>query len=808
MRGQFRRWAWLLIPAVLGMMLVGCDTHKGSLFANQQPSVSITTQNGYDLGGDSNPESCVDSTNVTLFQQSIHWSAQDPDGWVVGYCYRVLDVNGNPIPTPGNDKIDTGNGGWVLHDKTGVTSGIPYAGGANVDPGMTIWTDVPYTLINFPASDAEHANNVPSVLEVKCIDNRGEISAPSRKLFVSKNISPKVTIRTTKGEIDGKTVGLGVRFKLGIADIASTASYEYKLVSGNRFWYYEYQLQKINATTGVMISTTDTLNTRNFKNPSIFPVLKDPYPKDEPEQEATLSSDFNNGTQVTKTRMIARVRDISGMYSEPDTVVFSVRDDFKPKALIYDKKAYCIGTSHFTDVCKITPEDIFTEETAEGVHCSTPFFINSDTQYSALWSNDFRAWLRWGYHGEYDGDSQSPSTRQDNIVKDANTHVNYLSEIIYYDIRLDGQPYFFAPYASDPDYEAKYLHTDDNGLTWLRVPSDVDIAQLLVISNLAATDPLNMDVNDPNAFHTFEVCAVDLQMKASDPAVFRFKLDETIPQSEKSGVLVIDDDSDPTWSPDGPVDTFYDYILDGFTHTTLHRNDIVVSYYDSQLHQGMDALSPTDLQKYQYVLWHSDNPPANVASNLWKESEVLSLYMRTGGNLIISSGATLSTAYSNANDIHLGFLGEYLGMLGHQDPLFFMSGNLLVSPWCTGFASQVTGLSDIDLNYDGLTESLGSQLTNRQGIGSIAFFNLPFTTSTDYSVLYKGKIKAPGTDSFSPSQENYDKFNDQVCGYRYQHTVANSTDTQSTVVLGFPLSYMDKDQAKTAIATILNGGAR
>ena len=163
---------------------------RGTHFATDAPTIKITSYTGFET--DEEAQKRVDDGFEVPYQQEIFWSAESTHGVIKGYAYRISNVDGIPISTPGNDFIDEGEGvtplelvglhgdGWVLHYVKGSLDTTPLN-----DPNArrTVWTDKVKAIVNFPAHNGSGENGVygdstyvPSKFEVVAIDNFGKIS--------------------------------------------------------------------------------------------------------------------------------------------------------------------------------------------------------------------------------------------------------------------------------------------------------------------------------------------------------------------------------------------------------------------------------------------------------------------------------------------------------------------------------------------------------------------------------------------------------------------------------------------------------
>jgi len=767
---------------VLTMVLIAaCDSGKsGSPYDNSLPTVRITSFNGDSLSTGQNPDTLA--SNVVLFQQKVYWTGEDKDGIVTGYAFRILNNDWDPIATPGYEVID--EDGWVYHYKDGANENIPLEGDELSENVRTIWSDQVYATINFPASNAEHDSvNVPSILEVKCIDDRGGVSEVTRKFFLTYSVRPVVTISSSKGDLDDKTTGTGIRFVFNMKDDDPYATTEP--------WYFEYKLQRFIPATGAIEYESEWISTKDneINNKVVLTGRTSP----------ALVTNFNSVTDTTaisKTRMLCRGYDWAGIVSKVDTVDFWVKEGFSPGTLIYDYDIYALGSNHF-----VTYQDaslnivIPSQETTEGTIYSTPFFKDVNDRYVALWSNDIRAYMSWGFHGEYTGDN--PRDKKMSYVYDETSNTNYMCEIQAFDLRLDGEPYNYPPYEGLTQYQ----HTDEDGTQWLRVPISSDISQKTVLNNLAATDPY-----DVNSYHWLEVRAVDLQgVGDTTPARYEFKLDAIVEPQDKAGILVIDDEApDPAGAPEPGVTNFFNDVLSDFaTVDVLNRKDISDTIWDNNLHYGWDVFSPTDLQRYKCVIWHSENPSASSKHNFYKEYDVFNLYLRHGGNVIITGGANVADSFNGCKNNAFPLISSYFGVstsiLDESASITPFGGSVIEHTIFLGAHQQLSGWSDVMVNLTDPFQGVGPLLIARGGMGAIAYMN-PDNFASGVETLYRTIIKEPGTDNYSPSQAEYDACNDQVCAIRYKRTtVEYPSEYQMNYIFTFPLSYCYPDQVKAML---------
>ena len=775
------------------LVLTGCGK-SGHKFANQEPTIRITSYEGYD---DSELLAHY-ADSLFIFQQKIFWSASDPDGVITGYAYRVKDQNGNPISTPGNEFIDL-NGdvtpenvierfgtGWVLHYKPNANQDLPLN-----DPNSrrTIWTSAKYAVINLPAADENgDPRTQESTFEVIAIDNRGGITPvhplyPKRSIawrnFKSTAARPTCFLSTTKGNPNGEEVGSGIRLSFTMKDDLnpSVPAIPYK---------FEFKILKLSPQDSSITYQSewyDTSISPNDTNINRFLLTKSTNP--------SLSYDIVNGDTLSITKVLARAYNMGGVTSVPDTfstILFMVKAGFRPKTLIYDKRCYALGQNHYVDYFDEFSAEVMPFTITSGTNrYATHFFVDLDSTLIAINSPNIKVWLRWGWHGEYgkilaSGDfvaTDDPYDRKIDYLLDRYTNKNYYSEITHFDLRVDGQPYNYAPLANDPNAHI----VDEDGKVWLRLPLYSPVRQSLVLTSLSSGP------------HTFEVRCVDLQGEVDPiPAVFTFSLADNIPIANRNGILIIDDDPHQQLvAPDNIIRDKYEEMLADYNGPKVFIKR-TTDTESGDTHQDLDLrhFSPSDLQKYKLVIYHNDN--FQSSGNLKLENDGLTLYLRSGGNLIISSTNSLAQnleAFVNATQkTFVSFLGVYY----EKPPANILSNSLTIRPFFQQALGQ-NGYPDVNLQYSPANEpSFVSLVNDRQGLATITYFP---KISVNATAIYKMGIKPVGSP-YGPTQEQFDRYNNQIIGIRCV------TGNSHCYTFGFPLSYMYTPEVKTMMNKILS----
>ncbi len=785
----------VLIAFLISIFLFinACSGRKGELSLNSRPTIAITSYEGV------HEQTSIDSTSPIGFQQRIYWEASDNDGVVEKYAFRVIDENDNPlidegitVGTPGYNVVN--EDGWVYHYIDGADESIPLS----ETDARSIWTDQVNALINFPTHTA-NGDSIPvtSIFEVKCKDNDGdECETSAKKYYFAASHKPECNIRSSTGDMDGEEIGTGIVLLFDILD--------YDQFVGNQADHFEFRFEKRDLLNNIIPESGGGFNdslwwsTENYDNiHECFVTLDD----ENGTKPALKLNTLENGVPQDSTFIIAKAIDLAGIESKPDTVSVVVKEGFYPSSLIYNgivqagnsnfNDIFVLGDNHYTtynSLGQILPSVL----TSSGFHYATPLWVDQHGDYSAIHSDDIKVYMHWGYNGEFK--QNGPNQKLNNIVYDEETSKNYFSEIKYYDLRLDGEPYHYAPL---PASEYNVID-DDTGKEWLRVPVNHAIAQETVLSDLEIGS------------HKFEVRAVDLQNVGDEsPTSFTFYLKEPVPVSEKEGILVIDDSpGNPVFSPEAYVDSLYtedyffqDYVgtVDVFDSATF-QDEIWVS----PLHFGQDVFSATDLQNYKIVLYFSDSPAAD--SYLAREYDVLNLYLEGGGNLIISSGANLDfKIQTDLTNWGYPLFTKYFGINSVEDDAIMvpsqdgLEATFMQLAYFVG-ATAENGSTDIDLmlpsfnqfvNYNPLSQA------ETNALGPVAYFNEDYL-SEGAEVMYRFNCKEAGDGPLDPSSAEYDYYNGQPVA------VKKATGDSKCYLFSFPLSYMEPDHVKTMLNDIIS----
>jgi hypothetical protein len=782
--------ALILTTAVLLVTLsFSACGRKGELNPNVGPTIRITSYEGVI------DSTAVDTDNPALFQQKIYWEANDADGVVESYAYRVVDKDGNPYPngTPGHNVVD--EEGWIYHYNDGADQSIPLA---ETDQ-KSIWTNDVYTIINFPANIDGDSAVVVSRFDVKCKDNDGNNSIAvdqdgvaispnseyASKYFSAYSLAPGVSISSTKGNLNGAQIGRGIVFQFSIMDSDPYV--------GSVPDYFKFRLEKRDLL-GRIISEAEggypdtEYTTKNQANVSRFLMTEFTEP-------SLLFNTYESGSPIDSTYIIVKSVDLAGIESEEEEVGFAVRDGFYPGTIIFNgavdanKNAiYALGDNHYTTfIAEQIPTILPSTLTVEGTHFATPFWIDNNGDYSVIGSNNLSIYMKWGYKGQYESDN--PNNKKIGTVIDELTNLEYFSEVRYYDLRLDGEAFVYAPLPA-VDYN---VVDEDTGKEWLRVPVNANIAEDVTLTGL--------DIGT----HKFEVRAVDLQDVADKtPAVMIFNIVDPTPISEKSGILVIDDDADNSL-PDDMMDAFYVEALSDYTGTIdfMDRNENESPNF--KLHFSKASLPATELVKYKTIIYHSEN---KKDSGFWKEYDAMNLYLNSGGNVILSTNSNLSnTIMLNSRKEGFNLISRYFGVSVDneestktlpktpQDPI------LEFKPLFHYAVKAANMTADLDLQRN---ESILSFIDNHpitqiavDAHGLISYFDEDLLLDGT-EVLYRLGCKEVGDGIYDPSLDEINTYGNQPIAIR------KLTDSNKCYLFSFPLSFMKADQAKIMFNQIMS----
>ncbi|MCK4339757.1 MAG: T9SS type A sorting domain-containing protein [Candidatus Cloacimonetes bacterium] len=211
------------------------------------------------------------------------------------------------------------------------------------------------------------------------------------------------------------------------------------------------------------------------------------------------------------------------------------------------------------------------------------------------------------------------------------------------------------------------------------------------------------------------------------------------------GIFVIDEtnNTNPAFPTDAEVDSFYNYLLDNYSHTDWDTEEL-----------GIPPLS--ELVKYSSIIWHSDEL---IDSHLGDNPYLLKSYLLAGGNLFISGWKHLS-------NIPPDIYQDYLHI---TNPVYNTT---------EGFAGAFGGNGfpylDIDINK-----------VPPLGWGDYLKYIYKFETYGDAEIIYR-----------FDSTINDSCWENKPCAIKY-------SNNYKLYFLGFPLYYMNIDASAQLIEIAL-----
>ena len=824
---------------IVVLLVVSCG-REGDQSPNVEPVIYITSYGGVD--------SLTAIGDSIVFQQTIFWEAFDSDGWVEAFAYRILDEDGQAISTPGNDYIvgdENENGmadedeGWVLHYKAGADESIPLG---DPEAKKTVWTDAVYAEINFPANgeqlfnddgtpqiDSESGNfvyaPVTSIFEIKCIDDRGDESDIFSRYYKSTSKTPSIlAVESTQGPIDGKRIGTGVILKFRISDTDP--------LIGDEPNYFEFKLS-VKDNDGNVISEADGgyadewYSTRFQDKVTEFLLIpEDAADPDDPGPfiiNNTLDPN-NEEAFLDSTYLTVKAYDLAGIQSQEMTIKFAVKEGFYPGSLIYSgfdpngdgkpdftyNDIFALGKYHYSTRKAefISTVDVPEEVTIDGYKYGLPLWYDRDSTLTAINSPDLKIYMHWGFQGEYgtigqesDIVTNSPYNQRIGKVLDENTQKIYFSELKYFDLQLDGEPYHYAPLAGVVD-----TYIDELG-GWTRIPVGAEIDQNTILFELET------------GVHSFKVRAVDLSnIGDPTPAEMIFNIVDPIQKADKlNKILIIDDDKQGNSSTDELLDNLYLDALSDYTGTIdiydLWDTSVSgqeVQTYNSLLHFSQDIVCPIDLQEYELIIYHSDK--AGGGTTFYKNNDCFKIFFELGGNIVASLGDAAYNAYNNCNNNSSNLLEDNFGIamkIYAADPdmvIKITNSNYPVNG--KPFLIQATAVAPLtaNLNLELSPDLIWDNLVNMgQGLGACSYFvEDVFEESPENPMItppvpiYTYGCKSVDAEFYPPTQEQFDLYNDKVIAIK--HINKNSTN----YMFGFALPYMQAEDIRAMFNEILS----
>lgn len=807
----------LLMTIVITILLTACGK-DGLLRQIEKPRVVITSYEGV--------EDTADIDTTYYFQRRIFWRGESTEGVIRGFAYRVLTADRDSVVHTPKTHIDKEEG-WIYHYKPGADQSIPLSGDPRSGDVRTIWTMKPFDVIHFPATTDGDSSMVTSVFEIKCKDHYDQESDLVSRYFNVRSHKPYVDVifsdrfrpiaAAQQENPDIRNVGLGFEVEFEIVENTPYTTPQ----NVPNYFKFRVEQREINVNTGeigdVIRRSPDGDNlwydTRGQKDVTkIWLAQTDDNPADFGDRDDVhfiLKPDqFVGGTAthignpVTETVLYMKAVNMAGVYSVERYAQFRIYDNFRPQAIIYTERTNVLGRNHFTtyqdgSLMRPLPE---IQVPGEGAHFGTPFFISRKLddegnidghQLSTLWSDDLRIYLRWGWKGQYEGDD--PDRGFINEVHDIATSRDYLANVKAFDLRLGDAPYPYPPMINHPQFQTRFLYTDpDDGTQWLRVPRfyDRDIDTRALLTGI------------PHGDYTLSVRVVDSQNRMSEVETFQFLIAERVPREQKQGVLIIDNETYPNPVFKSYTKDFYNEVLEGMDVgpvEVINRQELRTNFESLNMHFGRIFLSTADLERYRLVIWHCDNPteigPNNA--NIHHEYEVVNIYLRGGGNMLLSGGSNINAMRRAAESqsfvnptLHLFF-----GLTYRSEVVTRSLSNSMVGPAAKQYfigAKPAAGFTPRfkEVNLDFTHPFLAALGDRVRGLAPITLFS---DDSDDYadaytSVFYRMKVVEPADPDNEDLVEDINKHRDAPVAIR------RKSPNNSTYVFGFPLSYIDRDE--------------
>ncbi len=723
------------IPILTVILLFAAGCSRESTFEPEAKTFRITSFTGEMIS--------IPGSDEFHYTQTISWQGPYEQDVLYAISFEMS-----------NDELD----GYLFDPDGWLYFALP--------PEETIWDDRRSFSLSFTSRNGVLEHIITQVC-VKYL-YEGEESDPVCKTFSLNEIGTRIIMPWGRtDQIDDETSlirntgqGLKIRFEEDAEDI---------FLQGLKADSFNYRLNIISEDTAEVISSTDWYNT--LESYDIREIVLN--------QNTDPPLLVNNPGQLTQIEAYM-ISNYTGIDNGPVARHFRVLDSFQPEALIYTRNTNLLGENHFTTFRHPGIEqEIPYNNTPGGRQYALPFFIDSAGDLAALYSEDLEIYFSWGWKGQYV--NNDPGSGLINEVHDRYTGIHYHSEIVAFDLRLNGNPFPHSFYDNHPEYPDSFIHSDADGSQWLRIP---------VNDYVPANPPVTSEYLNPGT-NNLQIRVIDNQMVISEVKTMNFHLQQRVPAGQKSGIIVVDNEDFPAM--DDYIDNFYEEILENYTGVKerLDRRWIKDNLWDNHLHQGRNVIAPTDLESFRLIIWHCDDP-LNVganATNFHEDFDTLNLYMRGGGNILLSAGQNLKNihqeAYSQPFDNFL--LERYFGIPTIAfDAIRRLSSNYSTNYFFIGadrHPDTTLLLPDLDL-YTGnnafpLIQQFGA-------MGPVAYFDLGLITDPQVTPIYTMRTTPEGIE-----------FAGEPVALRRESA------SNKTYLFGFPLSFMEVDQVRDMMDIII-----
>jgi hypothetical protein len=624
---------------------------------------------------------------------------------------------------------------------------------------------------------------------------------------------PETYITTSQGDIDSCRVGSAITFKFSSTPEAEY--YKYRLI-----YYRSNTTDTLHiALHGDPIHSMAWCSTQNYDKPDEV-LLKSHYDENPYEKPLLrVNEKYADGTYEVTQIQVRAVNYYGLEDSSYAEMCFFVRDYCKPETAPFVASlnpdmpdclndpllnilpyVYLLGEKHFLpyqihenfDQC-IIPEKLIDND----FYFGNPFYVDRNEELSAIWSDDLEIHFWWSYLGEFMTHpvqyrsercfEQTPYYYDENLEQ----YIRSFCDVEYMDIQLDGGVNGLPAIG--------YVINDSlRGDDWMRVP--IEHPQKCMLTNLST------------GAHTFRVRAVDAQeVVDSTPEELIFILHKPLEASLYDNILVIDDTQNtPIFAPEDSVNKFYTKLMKNCSSNVdwIDLRDDQYKHIAELNEQIRDELlthyfAPSDLQNYKLILWYANDPKRfyhDVTEvHLRAHYDALAYYLEQRGSLVFTGTAMISdksSCYYNENENIFIFLREYAGL---ADTLSELSQSLPLNSWLWGnptlensFFTGAHGINDFssieEFNLNSHLYYLPTHFYFPEywvttgylnKIGNVTLLN-PFEADTIFTCI---------TDTMDIHQQ----FAGAPIGTKF---VKERNETGAVYVLGFPLYYMQLNDAK------------